>query len=181
MISPDSKALSERRVVLLIARAVGYLVYAYLIVVEIILLLGFVLLLFGANPSAGFTEWSYRNLDRVMSPFRGIFTPIELGATGGDVQAVFDTSVLFAMIVYGIVALALSALIAWLSGRIHQIDDAETELRRRQEHQAQLDAIAASQATAPSGETGPTPPGSAPISPVPGTAPGPAASNPVER
>jgi hypothetical protein len=177
MISPDSKALSERRVVLLIARAVGYLVYAYLIVVEIILLLGFVLLLFGANPSAGFTEWSYRNLDRVMSPFRGIFTPIELGTAGNDVQAVFDTSVLFAMIVYGIVALALSALIAWLSGRIHQIDDAETELRRREEHQAQLDAIAARQSAAPSESS----PGDVPsASPLPGTEPGGPASPPHE-
>ena len=74
MITADSGGLGERRVVLLIAKAVSYLVYAYLIVVEIILLLGFVLLLFGANPSVGFTEWVYRNLDRVMSPFRGIFS-----------------------------------------------------------------------------------------------------------
>lgn len=146
MITPDSAALGERKVVLTIAKAVSYLVYAYLLVVEIILILGFFLLLFGANPSAGFTEWVYRNLDRVMSPFRGIFSPIELGVTGNDVPAVFETSVVFAMIVYGIVALALGGLIQWLSRRLHQIEDAETERERRDEYQARLDAIAAQQA-----------------------------------
>jgi uncharacterized protein YggT (Ycf19 family) len=118
-----------------IVRAISYLVYFYLIVVEIILFLGFFLLLFGANPSAGFTEWVYRNLDRVMAPFRGIFTPIELGTTSSDVPAVFETSVVFAMIVYGIVALALSALIGWLSGRLDQIYDAEAQIERQQEYE----------------------------------------------
>jgi hypothetical protein len=152
-------------------------------VVEIILLLGFVLLLFGANPSAGFTEWVYRNLDRVMAPFRGIFTPIELGVTGGDIPSIFETSVLFAMIVYGIVALCFSAIIGWLTGRLHQIDDAESELRRRAEYQARLDAVAAQQAAltaalnAQSGQTvgsvSSPPPGAVPATAQqPGTSPG---------
>jgi hypothetical protein len=102
--------------------------------------------LFGANPSAGFTQWVYRNLDRVMSPFRGIFTPIELGVTGSDVPSIFETSVLFAMIIYGIVALLFSALIGWLSGRLNQVVDAETELERRAEYQRRLDAVAAQEA-----------------------------------
>ncbi|SRR6056297_509416 len=157
MVDADSPALGERKVVLLIARAISYLVYAYLVVVEVILLLGFVLLLFGANPSAGFTEWVYRNLDRVMSPFRGIFTPIELGVGGGEVPSIFETSVLFAMIVYGIVALLLSALIAWLSGRLDLIDVAETERERRAEYQARLDAVAAQQAAAAAQRAGQTP------------------------
>lgn len=146
MINAESSALGERKVVLLIARVISYLVYAYLVVVEIILLLGFVLLLFGANPSAGFTQWVYRNLDRVMSPFRGIFTPIELGVGGGDVPSIFETSVLFAMIIYGIVALMFSALIGWLSRRLDQVVDAETELERRAEYQRRLDAVAAQEA-----------------------------------
>lgn len=124
---------------MLIARAVSYLVYAYLIVVEVILLIGFLLLLFGANPGAGFTNWAYRNLDRVMAPFRGIFTPIGLGATSGDIEAVLDTSILFAMIIYGIVALAMSALIDWLSSRLHRLDDAKEAAER----QAALEAQAA--------------------------------------
>ena len=180
MINADSPALRERKVVLWIARAISYLVYAYLIVVEIILLMGFVLLLFGANPSAGFTEWVYRNLDRVMSPFRGIFTPIELGVSGNDVPAVFETSVLFAMIIYGIVALLLSALIGWLSARIHQVDDAETELERRAEYQARLDAIAAQQAAIAAQQLTPgQPAGGAVSAPPPGAVPpSPTASGP---
>lgn len=141
MITPDSRALGERKVILLIARLVSYFVYFYLIVVEIILLIGFFLLLFGANPTAGFTEWAYRNLDRVMDPFRGIFSPIELGTTGNNVEATLDTSVLFAMIIYGILALALGALINWLSGRLHQIHDVEEYNRQMADLAAQQVAI----------------------------------------
>jgi hypothetical protein len=155
MITADSAALGERKMVLLAARAISYLVYAYLIVVEIILLMGFVLLLFGANPSAGFTQWVYRNLDRVMSPFRGIFTPIELGVGGSDVPSIFETSVLFAMIVYGIVALLFSVLIGWLAGRLNQVADAETELKRRADYQARLDEFAAQQAACAAGSSTP--------------------------
>jgi hypothetical protein len=75
--------------------------------------MGFFLLLFGANPDAGFSEWVYRGLDRVMAPFRGIFEPVPLNG-----NSVLDTSVMFAMIVYGIACLFLSALIAWLTDKL---------------------------------------------------------------
>ena len=127
-----------------VARVVSYLVYFYLIVVEIILIIGFFLLLFGANPSAGFTQWAYRNLDRVMEPFRGIFTPIQLGTTSGNVDAVFDTSVLFAMIVYGILALVLGALTRWLSQRLRYLDAAEADAERRERQQQLLAGMEAS-------------------------------------
>jgi type II secretory pathway pseudopilin PulG len=157
MITPDSKGLGERKVILWIARLVSYFVYFYLIVVEVILLIGFFLLLFGANPTAGFTEWAYRNLDRVMDPFRGIFSPIELGTTGNDVEATFDTSVLFAMIVYGILALVLGALISWLTARLRQIQDAEMYNRTVADLAAQQARIDERQATA-TGTPAPTPP-----------------------
>lgn len=170
-VTAESKGLEERKIVVWIARAVGYLIYAYLIVVEVILLLGFILLLFGANPSAGFTEWAYRNLDRVMAPFRGIFTPIELGTTSADVQAVVDTSVIFAMIVYGIVAIAFGALTSWLTTRLDQIRDAEAEQQRRAELEAQAAAASAAVQAEQYGQVPPTgsapPPGTVP----PGTAP----------
>ena len=188
MITTESKALSERKAIVWGLRAVSYLVYFYLIVVEIILLIGFFLLLFGANPTAGFTQWAYRNLERVMDPFRGIFSPIELGTTGNDVAAVFDTSVLFAMIIYGIVALGFSVLIGWLSGRLDQIHAAEDELARQAEAerlQAEADArllaaqqtavqIAQAQAQAPTtqaaaGSVPPTAGSPAPVAPTPPT------------
>lgn len=172
-ITADSKGLEERKAVVWIARAVSYLVYAYLIVVEAILLLGFVLLLFGANPSAGFTDWAYRNLDRVMAPFRGIFTPIDLGTTGSDVQAVIDTSVIFAMIVYGIVAIAIAAIISWLTSRLGQIRRAEDEQERRAQLEAQAEAARAAVDAAAAGRNvpmGSTPPPGA-VQPTPPSPP----------
>jgi uncharacterized protein YggT (Ycf19 family) len=99
-----------------VARALTYLVYTFTIIALVILVLGFFLLLFGANPEAGFAEWVYRSLDRVMAPFRGIFESIQLN---GD--SVLDTSVLFAMIIYGIVGMFLSAAIDWLSEKMYRL------------------------------------------------------------
>jgi uncharacterized protein YggT (Ycf19 family) len=96
-----------------VARALTYLVYAFVLFTLVILLLGFFLLLFGANPDVPFAEWVYRSLDRVMAPFRGLFESVQLNG-----NSVFDTSVLFAMIVYGIVGIALSALIHWLTDKL---------------------------------------------------------------
>jgi uncharacterized protein YggT (Ycf19 family) len=96
-----------------IARALTYLVYAFVIVALVILVFGFFLLLFGANPDAPFAEWVYRSLARVMAPFRGLFEPVPLN---GD--SVLDPSVVFAMIVYGIAGLFLHALIDWLTRRL---------------------------------------------------------------
>jgi len=96
-----------------VARALVYLVYFWVMLSLAILVMGFFLLLFGANPDASFAEWVYRALDRVMKPFRGIFQSVDLSG-----NSVLDTSVLFAMIVYGMLALALRALIDWLTYRI---------------------------------------------------------------
>lgn len=134
-LEPGSKHSAEK-IITTGARIVSYLVYFYVVLVEIILILGFFLLLFGADSSASFTQWAYRNLDRAMEPFRGIFTSIELGNTGSnEVASVFDTSVLFAMIVYAIVAIAIHALIGWLTARLRRIDRLEHEERLRYENQ----------------------------------------------
>ena len=121
----------QRRLALWGARALGYVVYVYLVVTEIVLALGVVLLLLGANPTPAFVQWVYRSLDRAMEPFRGIFTPIELGLTGNDVEAVLDTSVLFAMLVYGIFAWAVNLGVTWASTRLLRLDAADRELQRR--------------------------------------------------
>jgi uncharacterized protein YggT (Ycf19 family) len=114
----------------------------------IVLTFGFFLLLFGANPDAAFAEWVYRSLDRVMAPFRALLESIQLNG-----ESVLDVSVLFAMIVYGIVALALRALIDWLTYRVDL-------LRQREAHSATLAAQAAANATesqAPQYQTVPPP------------------------
>ena len=150
--SPD--VLRVRKGFVLVFRVVSYLIYFYVVVVEIILIIGFFLLLFGANPSAGFTQWAYRNLDRVMEPFRGIFTPIQLGTTSGNVEAVFETSVLFAMIVYLIIGILLSALTRWLSQRMRYLDAAEADAERReQQERAEADMQASRAAPNPTDPT----------------------------
>ena len=116
-------------------RALTYFVYGFTIVALVILGLGFFLLLFGANPEAGFAEWVYRSLDRVMAPFRGIFEPVELN---GD--SVLDTSVLFAMIVYATAGLFLSAAIDWLSQRMYVLRAREVVIATQQEEAARRPA-----------------------------------------
>ena len=138
-----------QRGIVWLSRAVSYVVYLYVLLVEVILLLGFILLLFGANPSSGFVEWVYRSLDRVMRPFRGIFSSIELGITGNDVPAVFDTSVLFAMIVYAILAIALNTLVMWLNSRMDRIHAADAAYERQQIINQQIAAAQAAASTPP--------------------------------
>ena len=99
-----------------LARALTYLVYAFVVVAMVLLLLGFFLLLFGANPDAPFAEWVYRSVTRVMAPFRGLFEAVPL-----DGRSVVDVSILFAMIVYALAALVLQALIEWLTDRIAEM------------------------------------------------------------
>jgi hypothetical protein len=161
MTQQNVPAIGARKVVVTVTRVISYLLYFYIIVVEIILFIGFFLLLFGANPSAEFTQWAYRNLDRVMEPFRGIFTPIELGTTGGDVPSIFETSVLFAMIVYGILGLVISSLIRWLSTRLQYLEAAEAEAQRQEELAriaAERQAASAPGVTASATTTAQTPP-----------------------
>jgi len=138
---PDDVSTTLKRGSIWIARAISYLVYAYLLVVEAILVLGFSLLLFGANPSSSFVEWAYRNLERAMRPFRGIFAPVEIGTAGNDVPAIFDTSIMFAMIIYAVVAIAVSAVIAWLTSRIDRVDRDVALAMERDRHQRELQAL----------------------------------------
>ncbi len=142
MNQPSSNLLGTRRTIAWVARAVSYLVYAYVVVVQVILGLGFFLLLFGANPTSDFVRWVYRSLNRAMEPFRGIFEPIELGTAGNsEVASVFDTSVLFAMIIYALLAMLVGAFIRWLTYRLHRLDVEEAKLERDHERALTEEAL----------------------------------------
>jgi Na+-translocating ferredoxin:NAD+ oxidoreductase RnfA subunit len=93
-----------------IAKILLWIVYVWVVLNLVLLFLAFWLQLLGANPQAGFTEWVYRSVSRTMAPFRGIFEPIALSD-----QSVLNTSLLFAMIIYVVVALLLHAGIDWLT------------------------------------------------------------------
>jgi len=158
----QSKVGWAQQTIMWISRVVTFLIYLYVLFVEIILLLGFLLLLGGANPSSSFVEWVYRSLDRAMKPFRGIFVQIELGVTGNDVPSVFDMSVLFAMIMYGILAIVVSTLLSWLNARAARLDREDKEYRRQQ---IIGQAIAGPQPGTPAPTSAPLP--SAPEAPTP--------------
>jgi uncharacterized protein YggT (Ycf19 family) len=137
------------------ARWFVWFVWAYFTFVVVVLTMSFFLLLFNADPDAGFVAWVYRSADRAMEPFRGIF-PTETAGNG----SVIDFSILFAMIVYGIVASLVSALVSFLDRKIAEERSkamyiAQEEQRRREyamttnaeyaaaQYQAQQDEAAA--------------------------------------
>jgi uncharacterized protein YggT (Ycf19 family) len=119
-----------------VGRVLLLLVYAWLIVTLVLLFLAFILQLFGANPTADFVDWVYRSVEREMAPFRGMFEPLQLSD-----QSVLDLSLLFAMIVYGFVALGLHAALEWVTGLLLRTE--------RQEEEAEAMTAAAPAAAAP--------------------------------
>ena len=96
-----------------ISRAIIVFVYGFAIACIVILAMAFFLQLFNANTTAPFVDWVYRAARRIMQPFRGIFPSVE-----GEQGSVFDVSMLFAMFMYGLLALGLHALIAWFDRKI---------------------------------------------------------------
>jgi hypothetical protein len=141
----------HQRTVLWVARAITYVLYAYIIAVEVILFLGFILLLGGANAGSSFVDWCYRNLERVMQPFRGIFEPVELGTAGSnEVASVFDASIVFAMLIYAIVGIVIYGLASWLTKRLYRLDveDREYHARVAREREAYLQQVTAYQIAA---------------------------------
>jgi uncharacterized protein YggT (Ycf19 family) len=112
--APAAPSTGQETGVWLLRAAKGLVLFIYAVVlIDLVMLtLGFFLRLLGASTEADFTRWVYRGVDRIMQPFRGIFPTVESG------QSVFDASLLFAMIVYAVAALALHGLIAWLTDKV---------------------------------------------------------------
>jgi uncharacterized protein YggT (Ycf19 family) len=132
--APDTASNDDGKIGLLrVARGVVLFIYAVVIVNLVILFLGFILRLFGASTDAAFTRWVYRNVDRIMEPFRGMFPSHPVSG-----RSVLDVSLLFAMILYMIVGIALHALVTWLAAKI-------VDLRRQQRRRA----VAATRPQAP--------------------------------
>ena len=99
-----------------ISRALILFVYGFAIACIVILAMAFFLQLFNANTTAPFVDWVYRAARRIMQPFRGIFPSVE-----GEQGSVFDVSMLFAMFMYGLLALAAHGLIDWIDRKIAAI------------------------------------------------------------
>lgn len=128
-IEHEMTSLRRQSTTIMIARVVSYIAYVWVILSLVILAFGFLLLLLGANPDAGFTQWVYRHLTDTMEPFRGIFPQ----QTITDASTL-DVSVLFAMFVYSLIALGVRSVIDALTNRrdrlAQRIERDEREQRR---------------------------------------------------
>jgi hypothetical protein len=96
---------------------VARVVWAILWVVNTILALRFILRLIGANSAAGFTNFIYTLSAPLLAPFRNIVASVRI-ANGG----VFEWATLIAMVVYW--------LIAWGIVRIALFDRTTTRIER---------------------------------------------------
>lgn len=114
-----------------VGRVIVWILYAIVLLTAINLTVAFFLRLAGANPEAGFVEWVYRNADYAMRPFRGIFPTHDIGDS-----SVLDTSLLFAAVVYFVIALLIDILLRWVTNRLRR------EERDVAQARAQADLVA---------------------------------------
>jgi len=81
------------------------IVWYVLGLIEVVLLFRFLLRLFGANPSAGFTEVIYTLSYPFALPFQAVFSTTRVSGS------VFEWTTLLAMLVYWLVALGILRLL----------------------------------------------------------------------
>lgn len=94
----------------MIARWLAAFINFFLALAEIFLGLRVILRFFAANPNTPFVDWIYKSSEALLQPFRGVFPTEVIGR-----NHVIDFSALFAMVVYGLLALALAALVTRLT------------------------------------------------------------------
>jgi uncharacterized protein YggT (Ycf19 family) len=82
------------------------LIYLAFGVIDGLLLIRLVLKLLGANPTAGFTRWTYGVTDVLLAPFHNLLPTI------GTDQSQLEMSVVVAILVYALVGWALARLVA---------------------------------------------------------------------
>lgn len=111
------------------SRVLTYIVYGYSLVASFFLAIGFILLLFSANTGTPFVRFIYNTAAVFMTPFRGIFPVRSISETG-----YFSASALFAIIMYLLLALAMHALINYVTMKMvayqEQVDIDESRLNK---------------------------------------------------
>ncbi|MDB5179969.1 MAG: hypothetical protein JWN12_601 [Candidatus Saccharibacteria bacterium] len=86
------------------------LIYGAFGLAELFLGLRFILKLFGANAGNDFVNWIYQTSGAILDPFRTIF-PTEVFKS----SFVIEFSTLFAIIIYGLIALLLVYIVDLIS------------------------------------------------------------------
>lgn len=121
----NNKPSDSTLVIIKASRVLTYLVYAYTVVAMLFLGLMFILQVFSANYATPFVKFVYEVGHDFLKPFRGIFPGQTVGETG-----YFNSSALFAILIYGLFAIAFHALISYLTAKMvtHQQElDAATQ------------------------------------------------------
>jgi uncharacterized protein YggT (Ycf19 family) len=80
-----------------------YLVFG---IIDAVLLIRLVLKLLGANAHAGFAQFIYGLTDFFLAPFKGLLPTVVSG------QSVLELSLIFAILIYSLIALGLVRLVA---------------------------------------------------------------------
>jgi uncharacterized protein YggT (Ycf19 family) len=104
---------SEGFTALRFSRWLTWFVYMFFVLAMILLAIAFFLQLTNASETAPFTQWVYRTTDRLLKPFRAIYPQVE-----GENGSVVDFSILFAIIMYGLFALGVHAIVNWIDQKI---------------------------------------------------------------
>lgn len=81
-------------------------IYLLFGIIDALLLIRLMLKLLGANPHAGFASFTYGVTDFFVAPFRGLLPTFVSG------QTVLELSVIFAILIYSLIALGLVRLVA---------------------------------------------------------------------
>ncbi|HEX7264543.1 MAG TPA: YggT family protein [Candidatus Dormibacteraeota bacterium] len=81
-------------------------IYLLFGIIDALLLIRLVLKLMGANPHAGFASFTYGVTDFFLAPFHALLPTVVSG------QSVLELSVIFAILIYSLLALALVRLVA---------------------------------------------------------------------
>src|ERR1700743_3662473 len=87
-------------------KIISYAMYAWVIFGIIVLALRVFLLAFSANASTPFVNFIYTTSATFLNPFRGIFPPRSVSATG-----YLDVAALFAIIIYALIGWGFKSLI----------------------------------------------------------------------
>ena len=124
-----------KRWILWVGKLFTLIIYLVLLAYSVIVGIAFVLQLLGANPTADFADWIYRAAANITEPFRGIFPTTQVTD-----RSTFNASLLFALIIYLIVAVLLHGIIDWLTRRIAGIDRAEEWERQTAALEAQRES-----------------------------------------
>ena len=88
------------------ARRAMEIIYLVFAVIDAVLLIRLVLKLLGANAHAGFAQFTYGLTDFFLAPFKGLLPTIVSG------QSVLELSLIFAILIYSLIALGLVRLVA---------------------------------------------------------------------